>query len=307
MTNVAAEVGRSRKEARSAHFWKSKLTPYLFILPNMAIFATFTIWPAINGFNMSLYESSNGRTFKWVGLGNYRKILTDEEFWQVAAQTAIYTVAFVLFSTVFAIMIATFINQQMRAKVFYRAVFFVPVLVSPVVVGLIWNWILDRQGGLLNAFLGVFGIEPVPWLVHPGWAMVAIIMVGVWMQTGFYMLILLAGLQSIDPVLYEASRMDGATAVQQFRDITIPLLQPSIVVVVILATIHGFQSFDFIWTLTGGGPLGATTLMVQYIYQNGFESPIRFGIATAGGVLLFVAVFILTMINWAISKRTEAV
>lgn len=301
------EAARSRKDARPGRFNKTKLTPYLFILPNMAIFATFTIWPAINGFNMSLYESSNGRTFKWVGLGNYRKILTDDEFWQVAMQTAIYTLAFVVLSTVFAIMIATFINQQKKAKVFFRAVYFVPVLVSPVVVGLIWNWILDRQGGLLNAFLGLFGIAPVPWLVDPSWSMVAIIMVGVWMQTGFYMLILLAGLQSIDPVYYEASRMDGASALQQFRGITIPLLQPSIVVVVILATIHGFQSFDFIWTLTGGGPLGATTLMVQYIYENGFESPIRFGIATAGGVLLFIAVFILTMINWVISKRSEAV
>ncbi len=307
MTASQTRTASPRRKTWASGAWKTKLAPYLFLLPNMAIFATFTIYPAINGFNMSLYSSSNGRTFKWEGLGNYQKILTDQEFWGVARNTVIYTVSFVVLATVFALLIATLVNAQGRGKTFFRAVFFVPVLVSPVAVGLIWNWILERQNGLLNTALGGIGLGPVPWLVNPAWAMVAIIMVGVWMQTGFYMLILLAGLQSIDPVLFEAAKMDGASAWRQFRSITLPMLSPSMAVVVILATIHGFQSFDFIWTLTGGGPVGATTLMVQYIYENGFESPIRYGIATAGGVLLFIAVFILTMINWAVSRRQEAV
>lgn len=307
MTSSQTSAARPRPTARAGGAWKVKLAPYLFLLPNMAIFATFTIYPALNGFNMSLYSSSNGRTFRWEGMGNYERILSDPEFWAIASQTAIYTFAFVLLSTTIAIFIASLVNVQRRGKTFFRAVFFVPVLVSPVVVGLIWNWILQRQNGLLNTALGVVGVDPIPWLVDPKWAMVSIILVGVWMQMGFYMLILLAGLQGIDPVLYEAARMDGATAMQQFRSITLPMLSPSIVVVVILATIHGFQSFDFIWTLTGGGPVGATTLMVQYIYENGFQSPIRYGVATAGGVLLFLAVFTLTIINWLISRKREAV
>lgn len=284
-----------------------RLAPYFFLIPNMAIFAVFTIYPALNGVNMSLYSSSNGRTFRWEGLGNYERILTSAEFWDVAGNTAVFAIAYVLLSTAVAVVIAVLINVQARGKTLFRAVFFIPVLVSPVVVGLIWNWMLERQNGLVNAALGAVGVPAVPWLVDGFWAMVAVVLVGVWMQVGFYMLILLAGLQSIDPVLYEAAKMDGASGWQQFRSITLPMLQPSIVVVVVLATIHGFQSFDFIWTLTGGGPVGATTLMVQYIYENGFQSPIRFGIATAGGVLLFVVVFALTIVNWIVSRRREAV
>ncbi|WP_318843111.1 sugar ABC transporter permease [Myceligenerans pegani] len=287
--------------------WGIRLAPYLFLLPNMVIFAVFTIYPALNGFNMSLYSSSNGRVFAWEGLGNYERILTSGEFWGVVRNTAVFATSYVVLGTVLAIVISVLINAQRRGRTLFRAVYFVPVLVSPVVVGLIWNWMLDRQNGLVNNALSTTGIPPVPWLVDGAWGMVSIVAVGMWMQVGFYMLILLAGLQSIDPTLYEAARMDGAGAWDQFRVITIPMLQPTIVVVVVLATIHGFQSFDFIWTLTGGGPVGATTLMVQYIYENGFQSPIRYGIATAGGVLLFLVVFTLTLANWLISRRREAV
>lgn len=287
--------------------WGLRLAPYLFLLPNMLIFAVFTIYPAINGINISMYESPNGRVFRWVGTGNYERILSDPGFWRVARQTAVYAVSYVVLAAVLAVAIAVLVDQQKRGKTFFRSVFFVPVLISPVVVGLVWGWMLERQGGLVNSFLGVFGVGEVSWLVDSKLSMLSIILVGVWMQVGFYMLIILAGLQGIDPSLYEASHMDGASRWRQFRSITLPLLQPSIVVVVILGIIHGFQAFDFIFTLTGGGPVGATTLIVQYIYENGFVSPIRYGTAAAAGVLLFLVVFTLTVINWVISRRREAV
>lgn len=280
-----------------------RLAPYLFLLPNMAIFGLFTIWPAINGFNISLYSSSNGRTFTWEGTGNYQRIVSDDGFWGIVLNTVIYAVAFVLLSVVIGVMLAVLVDQQRRGRSFFRAAFFIPVLVSPVVVGLIWNWMLERQNGLVNTFLGV----EIPWLVDNKLALIAVIVVGVWMQVGFYMLILLAGLQSIDPTLYEASGMDGASRWLQFRNITLPLLQPSILVVVVLATIHGFQAFDYIYTLTGGGPVGATTLIVQYIYENGFVSPIRYGAAAAGSVLLFCVVFAITIVNYMIGRKREAV
>ncbi|MCC9146841.1 MULTISPECIES: sugar ABC transporter permease [unclassified Arthrobacter] len=280
-----------------------RLAPYLFLLPNTAIFVLFTIWPAINGFNISLYSSSNGRTFRWEGTGNYQRILSDDGFWGVVMNTAIYAVAFVVLSVGIGIFLAVLVDQQGRGRSFFRAAFFIPVLISPVVVGLIWNWMLERQNGLVNTFLGM----EIPWLVDDNLALVAIIAVGVWMQVGFYMLILLAGLQSIDPTLYEASGMDGASRWLQFRTITLPLLQPSILVVVVLATIHGFQAFDYIYTLTGGGPVGATTLIVQYIYENGFVSPIRYGAAAAGSVLLFCVVFAITIVNYMIGRKREAV
>jgi ABC-type sugar transport system permease subunit len=304
MTTVTIPLALNRRKRAP---WGLRLAPYFFLFPNMLIFGMFTVWPALNGFNMSMYASSNGRTFKAVGLANYSTILTDAQFWMVARNTVIYAVAFVVLSTVVGIGLAVLVEAQTRFKVFFRSVFFIPVLISPVVVGLVWGWMLERKNGAVNTWLSWIGIGEIPWLVNNTWAMVSIVAVGIWMQVGFYMLILLAGLQAIDPTLYEAARMDGASSWVQFRSITLPMLQPSIVVVVVLATIHGFQSFDFIYTLTGGGPVGATMLIVQYIYENGFQSPIRYGIASAGGVLLFLVVFVITIINWLISRKREAV
>ncbi|WP_457967482.1 sugar ABC transporter permease [Arthrobacter sp. D1-29] len=301
MTAVRTAPPRKRKSSL-----KMGLVPYLFLLPNMAIFGLFTIWPAINGFNISMYSSSNGRTFRWEGAGNYQSILTDADFWGIVRNTVIYAFAFVLLSVVIGVILAVLVDQQRRGRTFFRSVFFIPVLISPVVVGLVWNWMLERQGGLVNTFLGWFGIPEIPWLVDNNLATIVVIAVGVWMQVGFYMLILLAGLQSIDPSVYEAARVDGANRWRQFISLTFPLLQPSILVVVVLATIHGFQAFDYIYTLTGGGPVGATTLIVQYIYENGFVSPIRYGMASAGSVLLFCAIFALTIINWMVGRKREA-
>jgi ABC-type sugar transport system permease subunit len=302
---MAAIQAPPRLRQRKASL-KMRLVPYLFLLPNMAIFGLFTVWPAINGFNISMYSSSNGRTFRWEGAGNYQRILTDEDFWGIVRNTVVYALSFVVLSVVLGVMLAVLVDQQRRGRTFFRSVFFVPVLISPVVAGLVWNWMLERQNGLINTFLRSFGIPEVPWLVDNNLAMVVVIGVGTWMQVGFYMLILLAGLQSIDPSVYEAAKIDGASRWRQFISLTFPLLQPSILVVVVLATIHGFQAFDFIYTLTGGGPVGATTLIVQYIYENGFVSPIRYGVASAGSVLLFCAIFALTIVNWMIGRKREA-
>ncbi|MHA7198558.1 carbohydrate ABC transporter permease [Arthrobacter alkaliphilus] len=302
---MAAIQASPRLRQRKASL-KMRLVPYLFLLPNMAIFGLFTVWPAINGFNISMYSSSNGRTFRWEGAGNYQRILTDEDFWGIVRNTVVYALSFVVLSVVLGVMLAVLVDQQRRGRTFFRSVFFVPVLISPVVAGLVWNWMLERQNGLINTFLRSFGIPEVPWLVDNNLAMVVVIGVGTWMQVGFYMLILLAGLQSIDPSVYEAAKIDGASRWRQFISLTFPLLQPSILVVVVLATIHGFQAFDFIYTLTGGGPVGATTLIVQYIYENGFVSPIRYGVASAGSVLLFCAIFALTIVNWMIGRKREA-
>jgi alpha-1,4-digalacturonate transport system permease protein len=284
-----------------------RLIPYLFILPNMAIFAVFTIYPAINGFNISLYKSSDARNFTWAGNGNYTQILHDDAFWAVVRNTVLFTSSFVTIAVSVAIAIAVLLQAQRRAKGFFRAVVFVPVLISPVVVGLVWNWILQRKGGLLNSGLASLGLGQPGWLVEPNLALGAIVIVAVWMHAGFFILILLAGLQGIDPVLYEAAAMDGASAWVQFRAITLPMLSPSIVVVVVLATINGFQAYDYIYTLTGGGPDGASTLLVQYIYDNAFRSPIRYGFAAAASVLLFATIFAVTLINWLVGRRREAV
>ncbi len=283
-----------------------RLAPYLFVLPNMLVFALFTIWPAISGFNISLYDSSNGRTFEYVGTENYERILSDPQYWETARNTVVYTIAFVVLVTVASLALAILLNAQQRGKGALRAAYFVPVVISPVVVGLIWGWVLTRQNGVVNELLRGVGLPAPGWLLDPSLAMLVIILVGVWVNLGFFTMILLAGLQSIDPNLYEAARLDGATVWNQVRQITLPLLRPTTMVVVILAAINGFQAFDYIWTLTGGGPVGATTLMVQYIYENAFQSPIQYGLASAAGVIFFVVVFGVTMLNYLVGRRREA-
>lgn len=286
---------------------RRRLIPYLFIAPNLAVFLVFTIWPAINGFNISFYGSSNGRTFTPAGTGNYNEIFTDDEFWGVVRQTVVFVVSFVAATMLLATALALLLNAQRRARGALRAAYFLPVLLSPVVVGLIWGCALERRVGLVNTITGALGLGQPGWLIEPRLAMMSTVLVGVWTHLGFYGLILLSGLQGIDGTVHEAANLDGANTRQQIQSITLPLLTPTLLVVLILSTITGFQAFDFIYTLTGGGPTGTTTLIVQFIYQKAFESPIRYGLASAAGVVLFLTVFSITILNYIVGRRQEAV
>ena len=281
--------------------------PYLFVAPNMLIFLTFIIWPAIRGFQISFYDSIDGRTFTPVGTGNYKAIFGDPTVSEIAKNTAIYVVFYVIISTILSIAFALIVNEQQFAKGFFRAILFLPVMLSPVVVGLIWNDVLDRKVGPLNSLLEAIGGGSPGWLIEPKLGMIAVIFVGVWVHLGFYSIILLAGLQGIDRSLLEAAAMDGATRPQIIRTIILPLLKPTTLVILILATIHGFQSFDFIYTLTGGGPFGATTLIVQYIYDRAFQTPIQYGLGSAAGVILFMIIFAFTALNFLLGKKREAI
>jgi ABC-type sugar transport system permease subunit len=272
----------------------------------MLIFAIFIIWPALRGFYISFFDSIDGRTFTPVGRGNYQAIFSDETVAKVAQNTAIYVIFYVVISTLLSLAFALIVNEQKFAKGFFRAILFLPVMLSPVVVGLIWNDVLDRKVGPLNTMLEALGGGSPGWLVEPKLGMIAVIFVGVWVHLGFYSIILLAGLQGIDRSLLEAAAMDGATRGQIVRRIILPLLKPTTLIIVILATIHGFQSFDFIYTLTGGGPLGATTLIVQYIYDRAFQTPIQYGLGSAAGVILFLIIFAFTALNFLIGKKRDA-
>ncbi|MEJ6761336.1 MAG: sugar ABC transporter permease [Candidatus Planktophila sp.] len=299
--------GTTTNRRRSSKSWRRRLVPYLFLAPNLLIFLTFIIWPAIRGFYISFFDSIDGRSFTSVGTANYSTIFGDETVSSVARNTAIYVIFYVLISIVLALTFALIVNEQKFATGFFRAILFLPVMLSPVVVGLIWNDVLDRKVGPLNSLLELAGGGSPGWLVEPKLGMIAVIFVGVWVHLGFYSIILLAGLQGIDRSLLEAASIDGATRSQIIRRIILPLLKPTTLVIVILATIHGFQSFDFIYTLTGGGPLGATTLIVQYIYDSAFQTPIQYGLGSAAGVILFLIIFAFTALNFLVGKRRDAI
>lgn len=273
----------------------------------MAIFATFIIYPALRGFWISFQESSDGVEFKYVGTANFKTIFSDPAIASVARNTATYVIFYVIISTLLSLTLSIIVNQQQFLKGMYRAILFLPVMLSPVVVGLIWNQVLDRKVGPLNQLLEALGGGSPGWLIEPKLGMAAVIFVGVWVHIGFYSIILLAGLQGIDKSVLEAASMDGATRWQTTRMIILPLLKPTTLIIIILSTIHGFQSFDFIYTLTGGGPLGATTLIVQYIYDRAFQTPIQYGLGSAAGVILFMIIFAFTALNFLIGRKKEAV
>jgi alpha-1,4-digalacturonate transport system permease protein len=196
-----------------------------------------------------------------------------------------------------SILTALILNRKIRARGFFRSVFFYPVLLSPIVVALIWKWIL-QENGLLNGIIVGLGYEKLPFLVNAQWARFWVVTISVWAFMGFYTLILLAGLQSIPSDLYEAASIDGANEWQSFWGITLPLLMPTLIVVLVLSLIRAVQVFDIVFAFTGGGPGTATFYLVQYIYENGFASPTKlYGIAAGASLLMAGTLVILTLIQ----------
>jgi len=286
---------------------KIHLIPYLFLAPNLIIFTVFIIIPTIHNFYLSLFDLSPFRPPQFTGLNNFIYLFTkDDLFLRSLKNLAVFVVGDVGGMVVLAIAIGFLLNQQIRFRGFFRSAFFYPVLLSPVVVALVWEWILNTQFGALNALLKNIGIQGLPWLLVPNWSKVWTIVVHVWASVGFYALIILAGLQSIPGELYEAALVDGASRRQQFRFVTFPLLMPSILTVVILSTIRAFGIFDHIYVLTGGGPGTATLMMVQYIYRTAFEMD-QGGLAAAASLVLFFIILLLTVVQYLLGKKQEAI
>ena len=275
---------------------------WLFLAPNLVIFGTFTFLPiVINVYyaftgGVQLYPSERPFTgaenlVTLFDCGNYfdpsscRKDL----FWRAVWNTAKFSAVQVALMVGFSLVTALVLNRKILARGFWRGVFFYPVLLSPVVVALIWKWILQREG-VLNAALASAGGSPVEWLNDAGSAFAWVVFVSIWAHMGFYTLILLAGLQAIPKDLYEAAEMDHASPWRVFSRITLPLLMPNLLVVLVLALIRAVQTFDEVFVLTGGGPGSATTFIVQFIYQTGFAEQIRlYGMAAAASLVLAAA------------------
>jgi alpha-1,4-digalacturonate transport system permease protein len=290
--------------------------PYVFLLPNLLFFGTFVIFPLFLNFAYSLTGGTNlylnDRIF--TGTEQYDFLFDcvnyadptscrEDRFWKAIWNTAVFTFFQVGLLVLFSLITALILNRRIPARGFFRAVFFFPVLLSPVVVALIWKWILLRDG-LLNAVLIWLGFDRILFFVSPDWAMFWAIFVSIWAHMGFYTLILLAGLQAIPPDLYEAAEMDGTSSERVFWRITLPLLWPNMLVVIVLALIRGVQVFDEVYVLTGGGPGTATQFIVQYIYNTGFTNQLQnFGLAAAASVVLGVVLFGLTVIQLAVTRR----
>ncbi len=291
---------------------------YMFLLPNLLVFGIFILFPML----LNVYYAMTSGTAlypqdrNFVGTANFERLYTctdysnpntclEDRFWRAARNTGVFVVFQVGGMVAISLLTAMVLNRRIRGLGFFRSVFFYPVLLSPVVVALIWKWILQREG-VLNAVLVSLGLDPVNFLLSSSWAMVWVIVVTIWANMGFYTLILLAGLQSIPAELYDAGAIDGTSPLQSFRHITLPLLMPTMMVVLVLALIRAVQMFDEVFVLTGGGPGSATLLMVQYIYATGFgtQNP-RFGMAAAASVTLGAVLLVATLIQLRIGRSSE--
>jgi ABC-type sugar transport system permease subunit len=283
------------------------VAPYLFLLPNLVIFIVFIVIPALSNFYLSAFRTSPFREREFVGLGNFIHILTvDDLFPRALRNLAVFVVADVGLILVLSVLLGVLLNQAVRGRGFFRSAFFFPVLLSPVVVALVWQWILHNQFGVLNAVLIALGGEGRPWLLRPNLARTWAVLVHVWATVGFFTLIILAGLQSIPASLYEAARVDGSSRFQDFRFITLPMLSSSIATVTILAMIRAFEIFDHVYILTGGGPGTSTMMVVQYVYRAAFELD-QFGRAAAASLVLFVIILTLTIVQYVVGRRREAI
>ncbi|AOJ64555.1 sugar ABC transporter permease (plasmid) [Burkholderia ubonensis] len=292
---------------------------WLFVAPNLLLFGIFTFLPivlnvvySVTG-GVELLPSQRPLTgaenfLRLYECSNYLDIHSCREdvFWRAITNTLKFTVVQVALMVTFSLLTALVLNRKIVGRGFWRGVFFYPVLLSPVVVALIWRWLLQSQG-VFNAVLVGVGGQPVDWLTDGGWAFFWTICVSIWAHMGFYTLILLAGLQAIPRDLYEAAEMDRASPWRVLMRITLPLLMPNFIVVLVLAMIRGVQMFDEAFVLTGGGPGSATTFIVQYIYEKGFAEQIHlYGLAAAASLSLAALLIVLTLMQLKLTRASEA-
>jgi alpha-1,4-digalacturonate transport system permease protein len=292
---------------------------WLFVGPNLIVFGLFTFLPILINF---IYATTGGVKLMpldrpFTGTENFGILLECRDyfdiqscrkdiFWRAIFNTIKFSVIQVTLMIFFSLITALVLNRKIIGRGFWRGVFFYPVLLSPVVVALIWKWLLQSQG-VFNAALVTVGATPIDWLLDRQWAFFWTVFVSIWAHMGFYTLILLAGLQAIPTDIYEAAKMDATSAWRTLVRITLPLLMPNLIVVLVLAMIRAVQIFDEVFVLTGGGPGSATTFIVQFIYQTGFAEQIHlYGLAAAASLILALGLMVLTFAQLKLTNAAQS-
>ena len=279
------------------------LAGYLFVLPNFVGFFVFMMIPIVMGFGISLTDYDGFAQMNFVGLKNYIDMFSDEYFLVSVRNNFLYTLVTVPLTLVFSTLLAVALNAGLKGSTLFKTMYFFPYITSMVAVGIIWTLLFNPTVGPINNFLRAVGVDSPPkWLLSTTWALWAVMIVAVWKQTGYYMVMILAGLQSIPKQLYEAAEVDGAGPVRKFFSITLPLLSPTTFMVSILAIISSFQVFDLIQIMTEGGPGRATNVLVYRIYQEGFQY-MHYGYASAMAYFLFAVILVVTLVQFRGQKK----
>jgi multiple sugar transport system permease protein len=276
---------------------------YGFLLPNLIGFAIFTFFPVLAALLISMTDWDLLQAPTWVGLENYQTLLTDPLFGKVLTNTALYVLGTVPLQMALALLVALALNQRIPGQLFFRTAYFMPVVASTVAVALVWRWIFNYDFGLLNSFLYMIGIQDPPnWLGSTRTALISIIIMSIWQQVGYSMVLFLAGLQGVPQQLYEAAEIDGAGSWGRFFYITLPMLSPTTFFILIIGIINSFQVFDQALIMTQGGPANATNTIVYHIYRNAFQF-FKMGYASAMAWVLFAVIFVVTLLQFRVQRR----
>ena len=271
---------------------------WVFILPALVGTFVFILIPVVFSFLLSFSDWDLLNPIKFVGLKNYLEIFSEPLFGKILLNTFVYAISTSIFAVIIPLVLACILNSKIRGAEFFKTAYFLPFITPMIVIAIIWQWIFDPNIGVLNHFLHLH----INWLYDTNFAMPAMIIVSVWKLIGYNMVIFLAGLSGLSQSLFEAAKIDGANSFQTFKNVTIPLLSPTIFFVVVITCISSFQVFDLIYMMTQGGPLDSTNVLVYAVYKNAFEY-FKVGHASAIAYVLFVIILALTMIQWALRKK----
>ena len=258
----------------------------------------FIIIPMICSFGLSFTKWDLLNSVKFVGLQNYVQLFQSDLFYKILSNTVVFALATSILGVIIPLILASILNSKIRGSEFYKTAYFLPFITPMVVVGIVWAWIFDPNIGLLNQVLQIH----INWLYDSKYAMQALIIVSVWKLIGYNMIIFLSSMSGISQSMFEAAKIDGANAFQTFKNVTIPLLSPTIFFVVIITAISSFQVFDLIYLMTQGGPFDSTNVLVYAIYKNAFEY-FHVGKASAIAYVLFLIILVLTLVQWHFRRK----
>ncbi len=276
----------------------TKLFILMFAAPSILGCLIFIFIPSIASFILSFCSWNLINEIKYAGLSNYIELINSEEFKLIMCNTIIYALSVTIFSAIIPLILASVINGRIKYKEFYKTAYFLPFITPMIVIAMIWQWIFDPNIGAVNMLLKTH----TEWLYDVHTAMPVLIVISVWKLTGYNMIIYLSGLTAINPQVYEAAEIDGASRIKTFFKITIPLLSPTIFFVILITTISSFQIFDLIYLMTQGGPENSTNVIVYWLYRNAFEL-FNIGKASAAAYILFIIIFVLAIFQWKLRTK----
>jgi raffinose/stachyose/melibiose transport system permease protein len=288
------------------HTLQRYLVAYLFILPVVLLYVIFVLRPTLQTFWLAFYKW-NGISVdrEWIGLANFQRLLTDPIFWQALQHSVVWAVIVVAFNLIVGLVAAALLASSIRGRLIFRLGYFLPVVQASIVTAMIWRWIYAPTG-VLNTGLDAIGLGFLArgWLGDFTVVLPALAIASSWMTFGLSVVILLAGMQGIDPTLYDAARVDGAGPTRMFLDITIPSLRNTITIVILLALVDAFKVFDIIWATTEGGPIRSTEVLSTYLFKEGFQQN-QYGYGSAIAVALSLIILASSILNLAIRERGD--